>query len=153
MPARPTFSPGFPDYLADLRGPLRPAVQSAMQKWDISLAVGGLNLNGKTFAEGEFLETFDVGRVVEFSVNPSNPNGDANHPLHVHVWPFQITALPEATPAAEYFKVGDFHDTIQLGLEAAYVQHAVAVHRKRGGRGKRARAWARGCGCVRRAVF
>jgi hypothetical protein len=59
--------------------------------------------------------------VVEWKLNPGNPTGAQRHPLHVHVWPFQIVDLPlqSADHANNYYQVGDFHDTIQIGLEEA----------------------------------
>ena len=48
-PFPPQFLPARPDYLADLTDPSMPGPgphAPPVEKWDISLAVGGLNVNG-----------------------------------------------------------------------------------------------------------
>ena len=125
----PRFIPARPDYLADLTdgsmpppGPRQPLIE----KWDLLLGVGGLNLNGIPYAKGTFLKEISTGAIQEWRLNPSHATGGTRHPFHLHVWPFQIVSLPNATAGKnEYYQVGDWHDMSQIGLELAAGSDAV----------------------------
>jgi hypothetical protein len=38
------------------------------------------------------------------------------HPLHLHVFGYQITHLPEFEVMNDYFQVGDYHDTLVVPI-------------------------------------
>jgi FtsP/CotA-like multicopper oxidase with cupredoxin domain len=97
------FSPGFPNYLADLQR-LPPRLRGSMQHWSVSLGVNGLDVNGVKYAPDSPLQVFQTGRVIEWQINPSHASGH-QHPLHLHVWPFQITALPKQSGKNVYYQV------------------------------------------------
>ena len=65
--------------------------------------------SGGTSATWPAIATFTAGTVQEFVVTGANA-----HPLHIHVNPFQITAMPAASYNDEYFQVGDWHDTLMI---------------------------------------
>jgi FtsP/CotA-like multicopper oxidase with cupredoxin domain len=78
-----------------------------VEHWEVNLAVGGLNVNGIPYEHGTHQATFNTGSVVEWKLNPGNPTAAQRHPLHVHVWPFQIVSLPlqSAEHADNYYQV------------------------------------------------
>eukprot|EP00415_Alexandrium_ostenfeldii_P000967 UN0967 len=56
------------------------------------------------------LTTFTTGQVYEIVVGGANA-----HPLHIHVNPYQITAMGGQTSyGGGYFQVGDWHDTLMI---------------------------------------
>jgi len=65
--------------------------------------------SGQTMATWPAITTWQAGSVHEAVVTGANA-----HPLHIHVNPFQITAMPAASYKNNYFKVGDWHDTLML---------------------------------------
>lgn len=118
----PPFTPALPNYLADLQDP-PPDLE--IHEWNLSLAVQGLNLNGISFDQESPLAEFPTGALIEWHLNRDHSSGGQRHPLHVHVWPFQIVDLPKSATLPDYFRVGDWHDTIQVGLEEAAGSEAV----------------------------
>eukprot|EP00040_Diaphanoeca_grandis_P016006 m.82348 g.82348 ORF g.82348 m.82348 type:complete len:575 (-) comp25509_c0_seq3:599-2323(-) len=116
-PIIPRFRPQLPNYLADLQF-LPPAIMNQRQLWNVSLN-GPNAINAITYEPGVPQTSFTTGGVVEWNVNHGNPNGAQRHPMHMHVWHFQIVDLPLSTTPPDYFQIGDFHDTIQVGLELA----------------------------------
>ena len=60
-------------------------------------------------SEWPALMSWSVGGVHEAVVTGTNA-----HPLHIHVNPFQITAMPSASYYNDYFMTGDWHDTLMI---------------------------------------
>jgi len=56
--------------------------------------------------------TFEVGDIVK--VDYFAPQ---IHPLHLHVFGYQVTKLPEFDVKKDYFKVGDYHDTLIVPID------------------------------------
>merc|ERR1712048_1104860 len=56
------------------------------------------------------LTELTVGSIYEVTVSGANA-----HPLHIHVNPFQIQSMPEASYNDGYFRIGDWHDTLMVG--------------------------------------
>ena len=118
-PELPATTVQRPCYLVDLRGV------------DVK-ASGDLHLDGDTrtfYWNGEGLgmtpenfkaaggwagwkpmTTFEVGAVYEMKAKGVN-----QHPLHSHVNPFQITSMPQDSYYDNWYKVGDWHDTLMIG--------------------------------------
>lgn len=99
----PKFKPGFPDYLADLQT-LPPSVTT--DDWSIFLAINQtlhFNINGKAY-DNKPQKNISTGRVAQWEILQSNnrSNGGWDHPLHLHVWPYQITKLTGDTEALYY---------------------------------------------------
>ncbi|KAL3915449.1 MAG: hypothetical protein SGILL_005650, partial [Bacillariaceae sp.] len=56
--------------------------------------------------------SFDIGGIVEIDYYVPQI-----HPLHIHVFGFQITELPEFSYLNDdYFKIGDYHDTLLVPI-------------------------------------
>jgi len=120
-PELPSFSPTRPCYLADLTGATVPNGQSGelnlqgagrVVQWGgqgTSMTYDNVHANGGTMADWPALTTFQVGSVYELTVTGVNA-----HPLHLHVIPFQITAMPADSYNGGYFQVGDWHDTLMI---------------------------------------
>ena len=51
--------------------------------------------------------SFNIGDIVEIDYHAPQL-----HPLHLHVFPHQITHLPEFSVMNDYFQVGDYHDVL-----------------------------------------
>jgi hypothetical protein len=65
--------------------------------------------NGATMADWAPITTFTAGSIYEVTVTGANA-----HPFHVHVNPYQITAMPETSYSNGYFQIGDWHDTLLI---------------------------------------
>jgi len=74
-----------------------------------SMTYANTHANGASMATWPPLANFAVGTVQELEVT-----GVAAHPLHIHVDPYQITAMPAASYYDGYFAVGDWHDTLMI---------------------------------------
>mmetsp|Transcript_1918 Transcript_1918/g.5640 ORF Transcript_1918/g.5640 Transcript_1918/m.5640 type:complete len:593 (-) Transcript_1918:67-1845(-) len=119
--ALPATSVQRPCYLVDLRSAAVPDAQSkrlalngggrtvTVDGQGASMTYANTHANGGTMATWPALTTFPVGSVHELQVT-----GVGAHPLHLHVVPFQITAMPAAEYSGGFFKVGDWHDTLMI---------------------------------------
>mmetsp|Transcript_37535 Transcript_37535/g.82199 ORF Transcript_37535/g.82199 Transcript_37535/m.82199 type:complete len:827 (+) Transcript_37535:177-2657(+) len=56
--------------------------------------------------------SLDIGDIVEIDYFAPQI-----HPIHFHVFGFQITQLPEFDVKKEFFKVGDYHDTLIVPID------------------------------------
>ena len=60
--------------------------------------------------DGEPSDFLPLGSVVAFELSGAN-----NHPIHMHVFPYQLQEAPPAPRGlGEYFKAGDWQDTLLL---------------------------------------
>lgn len=55
---------------------------------------------------------FNIGDIIEIDYYAPQI-----HPLHPHVFGFQITQLPKFSVMTDYFKVGDYHDVLIVPIE------------------------------------
>ena len=55
--------------------------------------------------------SFNIGDIVEVDYYAPQI-----HPLHIHVFGYQITELPEFEYLNDYFQVGDYHDTLLVPI-------------------------------------
>jgi len=76
-----------------------------LKSFDLDMTTGGAKINGNWYDENTFLDTFQIGDVVEMSVQ-----GVRVHPMHMHVNPVQIISLP--ADSNSYFQAGDWHGRI-----------------------------------------
>jgi hypothetical protein len=65
--------------------------------------------NGATMADWPPLTTFATGDLYEITVT-----GYTAHPFHVHISPYQITAMGADSYGGGYWQVGDWHDTLMI---------------------------------------
>jgi len=75
-----------------------------------SMTYANVHAGGKAMSDWAALTTYTVGGLYEMVVTGANA-----HPLHVHVIPFQIQAMPAQSYNDGYFQVGDWHDTLMIG--------------------------------------
>jgi len=93
-----------PNYLSDLRN--TPPTSGCA----CDTRMASLQLNGMSYDPDVYLHTIALGSTVERTIS-----GISNHPYHQHVYPYQLTDLPNLDALdANYFKVGDYHDVIQF---------------------------------------
>jgi len=118
--ALPTVSLERPCYLADLQSAAVGGNSGSVDlngggrvvEWNdagTSMTYANVHNNGGTMASWPALTAFTTGTVHEIVVTGANA-----HPLHIHVNPYQITAMPAASYGDGYFQVGDWHDTLMI---------------------------------------
>lgn len=97
----PTFAVNRPCYLVDLQGS---TASSELAANGASLAVtfGGVpNINGEAYEdETTYITSLAPGTVHEWTIAGAN-----RHPVHLHINPFQIVAVPQTS---DYFQLGDW---------------------------------------------
>lgn len=115
----PEFVVRRPCYVADTRNAIPD------ESGDVELRP--FSINGAAFSSPDvYVDSFEAGHLVELDVE-----GIAGHPFHLHVNPFQITAI--TADDSTYFQSGDWHDTLLDGAGDAtlrfytdtFVGHAV----------------------------
>jgi len=116
----PTFSPAKPCYLADLQSANVPVANQGVLNLDgggfivsyngvgQSMTYANTHAGGKTQRQFPPIGELKTGNVYEMTVG-----GAAQHPLHVHVNPYQITWILTSYHRG-YFQRGDWHDTLML---------------------------------------
>ncbi|KAK3262896.1 hypothetical protein CYMTET_28273 [Cymbomonas tetramitiformis] len=100
-----TFTPVFPDYLADLQN------VDADNTFTLQFrgGGGGCTINDLSFPghdESDALHTMPVGTVEEWTVS-----GLGGHPWHLHINPYQLVMVNDASETG-YLAVGDWHDVL-----------------------------------------
>ncbi|CAB9519189.1 Multicopper oxidase mco [Seminavis robusta] len=65
--------------------------------------------------------TFNIGDIVEVDYYAPQI-----HPLHIHVFGYQITRLPEFSVATDYFQVGDYHDNLVVPISGSFTDREAA---------------------------
>jgi len=89
-------------------------------------------INGLSYDPDIYLHKIPRGAIVE-----RNVTGVDSHPYHQHVYPFQLKEFYGIDAAdAEYFKIGDYHDsvtlrsseTVKIQYEASTYDGRIAVH-------------------------
>jgi len=89
-------------------------------------------MNGLSYDPEIYLHKIPRGAIVE-----RNVTGVDSHPYHQHVYPFQLKEFFGIDDAdAEYFKIGDYHDsvtlrsseTVKIQYEASTFDGRIAVH-------------------------
>jgi FtsP/CotA-like multicopper oxidase with cupredoxin domain len=120
-PSLPTTSLQRPCYLADLQSATVPNANTGTLDlngaarsvtWNgqgNSMTYQAIHANSGTMSTWPALTSFAVGSIYQIAVT-----GAGAHPLHLHINPFQITALDAAAGGGGYFQVGDWHDTLLL---------------------------------------
>lgn len=79
-------------------------------------------INGQSYEKGKYVHTIAQGSIVERRLS-----GIASHPYHQHTYPMQIIELGSglAPEDADYFKIGDYHDSIAiLSSSEAVIRYA-----------------------------
>merc|ERR1719330_1710996 len=121
----PSYQPVRPCYLADLRvanvptanvhtldlqgGPRRVRFNNNGD----SMTWAATHAGGNSITDWPPIGEINLGEVYEFTVG-----GIDDHPLHIHVNPYQIVEIPTPTGyGGGYFQVGDWHDTLMLPIQ------------------------------------
>jgi FtsP/CotA-like multicopper oxidase with cupredoxin domain len=76
-----------------------------VKNFELDLTTGGARINGLWFNSSRILESFQIGDVVELTVD-----GSRLHPVHMHINPMQILSIQSDT---NYFQAGDWHGEIK----------------------------------------
>jgi len=115
----PSVSLQRPCYLVDLQsatvdtsnsGNLNLAGGARSVQWNgqgTSMTYQNVHAGGNTLSDWQALTNFTAGTIHEIVVQ-----GADAHPLHLHVNPYQIISMPQASIGNGYFQVGDWHDTL-----------------------------------------
>lgn len=119
----PTWTPAYPPYLDDLLDTPPTRDCTCDSKFDECSSVGPDDpflgcINDVPFSEEESIHSIELGKVVDRRTNPTT------HSYHQHVYPFQFVRYSQtnqtniAQGVQDYFRVGDWHDVIQVtGLQ------------------------------------
>lgn len=119
----PQWTPTYPPYLENLLDTSPTPDCTCNTIFEECTSVGPNDpflgcVNDVPFSYNEYIHSVQLGEIVHRSINPDL------HSYHQHVYPFQFTRYTQpnqptvAQYVLDYFKVGDWHDVIQmLGLE------------------------------------
>lgn len=109
------WSPNFPPYLHSLLNTSPDRGCTCSTSFSICRRNPFLGcINREAFSEDESIHSIELGKVVHRMTNPRQ------HSYHQHVYPFQFirysnTRQPGVSQEVQtYFKVGDWHDVIQI---------------------------------------
>jgi len=119
----PTWTPNYPSYLNNLLDRNATADCTCNTIFEECTSVKENDpflgcVNDVPFSYKEYVHSIEIGKIIHRNINPDR------HSYHQHVYPFQfIRYTQEYQPLIpqyvhEYFKVGDWHDVIQMwGLQ------------------------------------
>merc|ERR1711933_35941 len=118
------WAPTYPAYLTDLRNTAPSPGCSCQTDFD-GCGGGATCINGQLFDSSVYLHQVALGSVVERTIS-----GHDNHPYHQHVYPFQIVSTAGIDNVAQnaFYKIGDWHDVIQMETDNAVVRYTADVH-------------------------